>query len=51
LAWRLEILDNIAWGDNGLATMHNFSFTLGMELRLGARPNSYWPWRSARTVW
>jgi opacity protein-like surface antigen len=51
LTWRLEILDNIAWGDNDISTMHNFSFTLGMELRLGARPQSYWPWRPGRTVW
>jgi hypothetical protein len=51
LTWRLELLDNVAFGSEGLSTMHNLSLTLGMELRLGARPNSYWPWRSSRTVW
>lgn len=51
LAWRLEIIDNLAFGADGLDTMNNFAFTAGMELRLGARPNSYWPWRSSRTIW
>lgn len=51
LAWRLEIIDNLAFGADGVDTMNNFAFTAGMELRLGARPNSYWPWRSSRTIW
>jgi hypothetical protein len=51
LAWRLEIIDNLAFGGDGLDTMNNFAFTAGMELRFGARPNSYWPWRSSRTIW
>ncbi len=51
LAWRLEILDNIALGSDGLNTQHSVSLTAGMELRLGARPQSYWPWRSSRRIW
>lgn len=51
LTWRLEIIDNLAWGAEGVDTLNNFAFTAGMELRLGARPNSYWPWRSSRTIW
>jgi hypothetical protein len=51
LAWRLEIIDNLAFGGDGIDTMNNFAFTGGMEVRLGARPNSYWPWRSSRTIW
>ena len=51
LAGRLEILDNLAFGNDGVDTMNNFSFTAGMEVRLGARPNSYWPWRSSRSIW
>jgi len=51
LAWRLEIIDNLAFGSDGIDTMHNIAFTAGMEMRLGARPNSYWPWRSSRTIW
>ncbi|MDC0934863.1 outer membrane beta-barrel protein [Pirellulales bacterium] len=51
LAWRLEILDNLAFGANGVDTLNSFSFTVGMDLRLGARPRSYWPWRSSRKVW
>lgn len=51
LLWRLEVLDNLSYGDDGLATMHNVSITAGMEMRLGARPASYWPWRTSRKVW
>ena len=51
LAWRLEIIDNLAFGSEGIDTMHNVAFTAGMEWRLGARPHSYWPWRSSRTIW
>jgi hypothetical protein len=51
LAWRLEIIDNLAFGADGVDTMNNIAFTGGMEVRLGAKPNSYWPWRSSRTIW
>lgn len=51
LAWRLEIIDNLAFGADGIDTMHNVSFTAGMEYRFGARPTSYWPWRSSRVSW
>ena len=51
LVWRLELLDNLSYGADGVDTMHNISLTAGMEFRLGSRPSSYWPWRSSRTVW
>jgi hypothetical protein len=51
LAWRLEIVDNLAFGADGVDTMNNFTFNAGMEFRMGAQPNSYWPWRSSRTFW
>lgn len=51
LIWRFEILDNLSYGADGVDTMHNISLTAGMELRLGARPSSYWPWRSSRSIW
>jgi hypothetical protein len=51
LAWRLDIIDNLAFGGDGVDTMNNISFTAGMEMRFGARPKSYWPWRSSRTIW
>ncbi len=52
LVWRLEALDNLAYGSENISTMHNLSFTVGMELRFGARPaSSYWPWRSSRSIW
>jgi hypothetical protein len=51
LAWRLEIVDNLAFASEGIDTMNNVAFTAGMDIRLGAKPNSYWPWRSSRTIW
>jgi len=51
LLWRLEVLNNLSFGDDGLSTMNNISITAGMELRLGARPASYWPWRTSRRIW
>lgn len=51
LAWRLEVLDNLAFGADGVETLNNFSFVAGMEWRFGAKPNSYWPWRPARRIW
>jgi hypothetical protein len=51
MAWRLEVIDNLAFGGDGVDRMNNFALTGGMEFRLGARPNSYWPWRSSRTIW
>lgn len=51
LLWRLEILNNMSFGDDNISTLHTVSITAGMELRLGARPASYWPWRTSRKIW
>jgi hypothetical protein len=51
LVWRLEILDNLAFGADQISTMNNVSLSVGMEWRLGARPASYWPWRTSRKIW
>jgi len=51
LVWRLEVVDNLAFGADEVSTMNNVALTAGMELRLGARPASYWPWRSSRSIW
>jgi hypothetical protein len=51
LAWRAEIMDNVAWGSEGVSTTQNISFTAGMNIRYGARKPSYWPWRTSRHSW
>ena len=51
LIWRLESLNNLSFGADRVDTMHNISLTAGMELRLGTRPQSYWPWQSSRKIW
>ena len=35
LAWRAEIMDNLAWGSEGISTTQNISFTAGMNIRYG----------------
>ena len=44
LAWRLDVRDNLAVSGSGLSTMHNVSFTGGVEIHFGNRPTSYYPW-------
>jgi hypothetical protein len=51
MALRMEVMDNLAFGADGVDTMNNFTFTAGLDMRFGARPGSYWPWRSSRTIW
>lgn len=51
LVFRAEFLDNIACGSSGLSTMNNLSFTLGMEVRFGGKPRSYYPWQPAKYIW
>ncbi|WP_146451330.1 outer membrane beta-barrel protein [Bythopirellula polymerisocia] len=51
LVCRLEVLDNLAFGADGVNTLNNFSFTAGLEYRFGAKPQSYWPWRTSRRIW
>jgi hypothetical protein len=51
LVLRMELLDNLAVGGGGLATMHNVSVTGGVEVRFGGVRTSYWPWNPGRTIW
>ena len=51
LVWRIEALDNIAFGADGMSSQHSASLTIGMELRVGSQPQSYWPWKSKPAVW
>ncbi|MFI4876225.1 MAG: outer membrane beta-barrel protein [Blastopirellula sp. JB062] len=43
LAFRCELMDNIAFGSGDVATTHNFSFTTGIEYRFGGSRWSYTP--------
>jgi hypothetical protein len=48
---RMDFLDNIAFSDTQFDTMHNFTFTLGTELRFGGRQRVYWPWDPLAANW
>ncbi|WP_040353001.1 porin family protein [Blastopirellula marina] len=41
LAFRCELMDNIAFGSADVSTTHNFSFTTGIEYRFGGSRWSY----------
>jgi hypothetical protein len=50
LAARAELNDHLTVDDR-LPTMHNVTFTLGLEWHFGAHPPSYWPWNPDRHIW
>jgi hypothetical protein len=51
LAVRVEVLDNLAFGAEGVQTMHNISVVAAAEIRLGGAHRSYWPWNPGRAGW
>ena len=49
LAFRLEFADDITLGGGRtVETVHQFSVTLGAELRFGGTRRAYWPWNPGR---
>jgi len=50
-ALRVEVLDNMIFGDNGVKTQHNFSATAGVEVRFGGTRKAYWPYNPGRHYW
>jgi opacity protein-like surface antigen len=51
MAFRLEVLDNIAFAGDGLNTLHNLGLTFSLEFRLGGSHKSYFPWQPSRHIW
>jgi hypothetical protein len=51
LAFRLDCMDDIAVGGQGIDTLHNFSLTGGAEIRFGGSHHAYWPWNPGRLYW
>lgn len=51
LAWRLELMDNIAFGQNETDTLNNFTLTTGFEWKLGGPPSNYWAWEPRGGAW
>lgn len=43
-AFRLELMDNIAFSSGDVQTQHNVSLVAGLEIRFGGIRRSYWPW-------
>jgi len=48
--WRLELADNIIFGDR-VNTVHHMSLTGGVEIRFGGSRVVYWPWTPGRHYW
>jgi hypothetical protein len=48
---RLDLYDNIAFGDGRLSSMQNFTLAAGVEFRFGGRPTSYFPWHGGTAMW
>ena len=51
LAVRAEFTDQLALGNEGVATQHDLTLTFGLEWRFGVHPRSYWPWNPSRHIW
>lgn len=51
MAWRVELMDNLAFSQNGTRTLSNFSLTLGAEWRFGGKPAPRWYSPAANQVW
>jgi hypothetical protein len=45
MVFRGEIVDNLAFGQNDVNTLNNFTLTFGVEWRFGGQPPTYWGWR------
>lgn len=50
-ALRLELMDNLAFGQNETSTLNNFTVTGGLEWRFGGRPSGYWAWAPRGGAW
>ncbi|MBN2022992.1 MAG: outer membrane beta-barrel protein [Pirellulales bacterium] len=50
-ALRVEVLDNIIFGANGVRTLNNLSLTAGVEVRFGGTRKAYWPYNPGRHYW
>ncbi|MEM6331592.1 MAG: hypothetical protein AAF790_15275, partial [Planctomycetota bacterium] len=50
-AWRAELANNLAIGQNDARTLSNVTFTIGVEGRYGGRPSGYWAWRPRGHGW
>lgn len=51
LAWRLEIANNLAVGQNETSSLNNLTLTTGFEWRLGGQPSGYWAWAPRSGAW
>jgi len=50
VAFRADLMDNIAYGRGVVDTTSNFSLTAGVEMRFGGARRSYWPWNPGRVI-
>ncbi len=51
LALRATATDNFVVGSQGLDTMHNLSFSAGVEVHFGGTRRSYFPYDAAGALW
>jgi len=51
LALRTSFMDNFAMGASGLDTMHNLSWTVGIEVHFGGPRRGYYPYHAGGYLW
>ncbi|MDA1054750.1 MAG: hypothetical protein O3C40_30350 [Planctomycetota bacterium] len=51
LALRTTLTDNLSIGSQGLETMHNLSFSVGVEVHFGGPRQTYFPYHGGGMIW
>jgi len=52
LALRIEVADLMSFPSGSeLRTLHNLTYTAGVEVRFGGTRRAYWPWNPGRHYW
>jgi Outer membrane protein beta-barrel domain len=50
VAFRADLMDNIAYARGPVDTVNYFSFTLGVEMQFGGVRRTYWPWNPSKII-
>jgi hypothetical protein len=51
LALRTSVMDNLSFRAGRLETMHNLSFTCGVEVHFGGPRPTYFPYHAGGMIW
>ena len=50
VAFRADLMDNVAYARNPVDTVNYFSFSFGVEMQFGGVRRTYWPWNPGKVI-